>query len=413
MRFAWIHVEKATYAVRRLCRVLAVTPSGYYAWMHRLPSQRARDNDRLQVRIRAIHAASRGTYGSPRVHEQLTQEGCAVGRERVARLLRDMGLVGLPARRVRHTTDSTHGRPVAPNVLERHFEADHPNQRWTTDITFIWTWEGWLYLAVVLDLYARRVVGWAVQPHLQTELALEALQLALGRRVALLRGSKTDPQRPLPTDPLTTDSVRRRPTTLSHLIEDVTCEDGLRLLPRPTARSKALPDDQLVPEEGVLHTGLLMVARVLLPLSPSSLLHLSDRAVARGRSWSPSRHGGCPGRWNDDRRATRTRSLVDATRVVGRVRREAGDVAFDLVDQIEGRRRVVNMPAGQGVSDDHARSVDAQMKRLPAAYTASAMFHGRPFTFTHSREPGTVDDEMYACARGEAAKCKVEVLTTP
>ena len=233
------------------------------------------------------------------------------------------------------------------------------------------------------------------------------------QRVALLRGSKTDPQRPLPTDPLTTDSVRRRPTKLSHLIEDVTCEDGLRLLPRPTARSKALPDDQLVPEEGVLHTGLLMVARVLLPLSPSSLLHLSDRAVARGRSWSPSRHGGCPGRWNDDRRATRTRSLVDATRVVGRVRREAGDVAFDLVDQIEGRRRVVNMPAGQGVSDDHARSVDAQMKLLPAAYTASAMFHGRPFTFTHSREPGTVDDEMYACARGEAAKCKVEVLTTP
>ena len=230
---------------------------------------------------------------------------------------------------------------------------------------------------------------------------------------ALLRGSKTDPQRPLPTDPLTTDRVRRRPTTLSHLIEDVTCEDGLRLLPRPTARSKALPDDRLVPEEGVLHTGLLMVARVLLPLSPSSLLHLSDRAVARGRSWSPSRHGGCPGRWNDDRRATRTRSLGDATRVVGRVRREAGDVAFDLVDQIEGRRRVVNMPAGQGVSDDHARSVDAQMKLLPAASTASAMFHGRPFTFTHSREPGTVDDEMYACARGEAAKCKVEVLTTP
>ena len=238
-------------------------------------------------------------------------------------------------------------------------------------------------------------------------------QAAGKSKAALLRGSKTDPQRPLPTDPLTTDSVRRRPTKLSHLIEDVTCEDGLRLLPRPTARSKALPDDHLVPEEGVLHTGLLMVARVRLPLSPSSLLHLSDRAVARGRSWSPSRHGGCPGRWNDDRRATRTRSLVDATRVVGRVRREAGDVAFDLVDQIEGCRRVVNMPAGQGVSDDHARSVDAQMKLLPAAYTASAMFHGRPFTFTHSREPGTVDDEMYACARGEAAKCKVEVLTTP
>ena len=258
------------------------------------------------------------------------------------------------------------------------------------------------------EVAPRKQTRWRT-PILQAQLA----ELAALIREALLRGSKTDPQRPRPTDPLTTDSVRRRPTKLSHLIEDVTCEDGLRLLPRPTARSKALPDDHLVPEEGVLHTGLLMVARVLLPLSPSSLLHLLDRAVARGRSWSPSRHGGCPGRWNDDRRATRTRSLVDATRVVGRVRREAGDVAFDLVDQIEGRRRVVNMPAGQGVSDDHARSVDAQMKLLPAAYTASAMFHGRPFTFTHSREPGTVDDEMYACARGEAAKCKVEVLTTP
>ena len=262
-----------------------------------------------------------------------------------------------------------------------------------------------VHVADVSDLMRRMVK--------ENLLTFDGTPLFPERIAALLRGSKTDPQRPLPTDPLTIDSIRRRPTTLSHLIEDVTCEDGLRLLPRPTARSKALPDDQLVPEEGVLHTGLLMVARVLLPLSPSSLLHLSDRAVARGRSWSPSRHGGCPGRWNDDRRATRTRSLVDATRVVGRVRREAGDVAFDLVDQIEGRRRVVNMPAGQGVSDDHARSVDAQMKLLPAASTASAMFHGRPFTFTHSREPGTVDDEMSACARGEAAKCKVEVLTTP
>ena len=183
MRFAWIHVEKAHHAVRRLCRVLAVTPSGYYAWVHRRPSQRQRDNHRLQVRIRAIHAASRGTYGSPRVHEQLRQEGCPAGRERLARLLRNMGLVGLPAKRFRHTTDSTHGRPVAPNVLQRNFTAARPNERWTTDITYIWTWAGWLYLAVVLDLYSRRVVGWAMQPHLQTELALGALQMALGRRV--------------------------------------------------------------------------------------------------------------------------------------------------------------------------------------------------------------------------------------
>ena len=185
MRFACVHAEKANHAVRRLCRVLEVTPSGYYAWVQRQPSQRQRDNDRLKVRIRAVHAASRGTYGSPRVHEQLTQEGCEVGRERVARLLREMGLVGLPAKRFRHTTDSTHARPVAPNVLARRFHAERPNQRWTTDITYIWTWEGWLYLAVVLDLWSRRVVGWAVQRHLQTELALEALQMALGRRVAV------------------------------------------------------------------------------------------------------------------------------------------------------------------------------------------------------------------------------------
>ncbi len=231
--------------------------------------------------------------------------------------------------------------------------------------------------------------------------------------VALLRGSKIDPQRVLPTDPSTTDRVRRRPTKLSHLIENVTCEDGLSLLPRATARSKALPDDRFVPEEGVLHAGLLMVARVLLPLSPSNLLQNPDRAVARRRSWSPFRHGGRPGRWNDDRRATRTRSLVDATRVVGRVRCEAGDGAFDLFDQIEGRCRVVDMPAGTGVSDDHARSVDAQMELLPAPRTAASMFHGGPFTVTHHREPGAVDEKMDAGARGDATQRQVEPLRPP
>ena len=98
------------------------------------------------------------------MHEQLTQEGCEVGRERVARLLRDMGLMGLPTKRFRHITDSAHGLRVAPNVLARNFAAERPNARWATDITYLWTWEGWLYLAVVLDLCSRRVVGWAVQP---------------------------------------------------------------------------------------------------------------------------------------------------------------------------------------------------------------------------------------------------------
>ena len=179
MRFACIHGEKAAYAGRRLCRVLEVTPSGYYAWARRGPSAHQRDNDRLKVRIRAIHTASRGTYGSPRIYEQLRQDGFPVDRARVARLLQDMGLIGLPVKRFRRTTDSDHQRPVAPNVLARDFDAAHPNERWSTDITYLWTWEGWLYLAVVLDLFSRRVVGWAVQPHLRTALALEAL----GRRV--------------------------------------------------------------------------------------------------------------------------------------------------------------------------------------------------------------------------------------
>ena len=183
MRFACVHAEKATHAVRCLCRVLHGTPSGYYAWATRPPSRRQREDVQLRARIRAIHTASRGTYGSPRIYEQLRQDGVTAGRERVARLLRDMGLIGLPVKRFRRTTDSAHQHPVAANVLARDFDAAQPNERWSTDITCLWTGEGWLYLAVVLDLFARRVVGWAIQPHLRTELALEALHMALGRRV--------------------------------------------------------------------------------------------------------------------------------------------------------------------------------------------------------------------------------------
>ena len=106
-----------------------------------------------------------------------------MGKQRVARLMREMGLQGLPSKRFRRTTDSKHDRPIAPNVLGRHFEAERANQFWVTDITFIRTWEGWLYLAVILDLFSRRVVGWAMQSHLRAELALEALHMALGRRL--------------------------------------------------------------------------------------------------------------------------------------------------------------------------------------------------------------------------------------
>ena len=132
--------------------------------MKRAPSKRQCEDGKLKLRIQAIHAHSRGTYGRERVRRQLDGENVEVGKQRVARLMREIGLQGLPSKRFRRTTDSKHDRPVAPNVLGRNFEAERPNQFWVTDITFIRTWEGWLYLAVILDLFSRRVVGWAMQP---------------------------------------------------------------------------------------------------------------------------------------------------------------------------------------------------------------------------------------------------------
>jgi len=181
MRFRFIHAEKANYPVRLMCRVLNVSTSGYYAYLEREPSSRQREDERLKVHIGAIHVRSRGTYGRQRVGQQLLREDVEVGKQRVARLMREMGLQGLPRKRFRRTTDSNHVRPVAPNVLNRQFEAERPNQFWVTDITFIRTWEGWLYLAAILELFSRRVVGWAMHPHMRTELALEALHMALGR----------------------------------------------------------------------------------------------------------------------------------------------------------------------------------------------------------------------------------------
>jgi putative transposase len=181
MRFRFIQAEKANYPVRVMCRVLKVSTSGYYAYLERGPSTRQREDAKLKVHIGAIHVRSRGTYGRERVGRQLLREDVEVGKQRVVRLMREMGLRGLPRKRFRRTTDSNHARPVAPNLLDRKFNAERPNQVWVTDITFIWTWEGWLYLAAILELFSRRVVGWAMQPHMRTELALEALHMALGR----------------------------------------------------------------------------------------------------------------------------------------------------------------------------------------------------------------------------------------
>jgi transposase InsO family protein len=177
-----VEAEKAYFPVRVLCQVLQVSVSGFYSWRKRGPSQRAREDEQLKVHIRAAHKASRGRYGSPRVQKDLCAQDQHVGRKRVARLMKADGLAARRKRRFRRTTDSTHQHPVAPNLLDRQFTVDAPNAVWVTDITYIWTQEGWLYLAAILDLYSRKVVGWAVDESLERHLALDALAMALSNR---------------------------------------------------------------------------------------------------------------------------------------------------------------------------------------------------------------------------------------
>jgi putative transposase len=170
------------HKVARLCRALSVSKSGYYAWRWRAPSARAGRDSELLTQIRAAHARSRRTYGSPRIHAELHAEGTRCSRKRVARLMRAAGLSARRPRRAARTTDSKHDRPIAPNLLGRDFTAAAPDRRWAADITYVPTGEGWLYLAVLLDLFSRRVVGHACGASLATALVTEALLLACGRR---------------------------------------------------------------------------------------------------------------------------------------------------------------------------------------------------------------------------------------
>jgi putative transposase len=182
MRFAFIDVEKAMYPLRILCRVLRVSRSGYYAWRIRLPSTRALDDEQLRPKVVEAFKVGRGTYGSPRVLDELIDQGFEVGRRRVARLMRQLGLRGVMPRKFRVTTDSDHEHPIAQNMLGRNFEASQPNEKWVTDITYIWTSEGWLSLSMVMDLYSRRIVGWSMADHMRTELCLDALRMAIKQR---------------------------------------------------------------------------------------------------------------------------------------------------------------------------------------------------------------------------------------
>jgi putative transposase len=165
-----------------MCRVLEVSTSGYYARRQRPPSPRARADAELSARMRAIHEHSRGTYGAPRIHAELEAAGIQVGRKRVARLMRAAGLVGVSRRKWLTTTVRDRDARPAPDLIERNFVAPGPNRLWVADITYIPTWAGFLYLAVVLDAFSRRIVGWAMETHLRTELVLEALNMALAQR---------------------------------------------------------------------------------------------------------------------------------------------------------------------------------------------------------------------------------------
>jgi len=182
MKFAFIAEDEVAFPIAVLCRVLDVSPSGYYAWARRPASARAHRDEDLGARVRAVHAASKGRYGSPRVHAELRANGEKVGRKRVARLMKAANLAGRKRRRFKSTTDSNHAFPIAPNILARDFTATAPNQAWVTDVTSIWTRQGWLYLAAILDLFSRRVVGWATSTSIDRHLALAALYEALRDR---------------------------------------------------------------------------------------------------------------------------------------------------------------------------------------------------------------------------------------
>jgi transposase InsO family protein len=166
-----------------MCRLLGVSASGYYAWRQRQPSARQMANETMVERIRAIHADSEATYGSPRVHAELKAQGIQCNKKRVERLMRVHGIQARQRKRRRpRTTDSRHSLPVAPNMLNREFEAEVPDQKWVTDITYIPTAEGWLYLAAVMDLYSRRIVGWSMASRYTSKLVKDALKLAVAQR---------------------------------------------------------------------------------------------------------------------------------------------------------------------------------------------------------------------------------------
>ena len=178
--FGFVLAKKAEHSIAMMCRILEVSRSGYHAWVGRPPSPRAVDDARLTIRIRELHKKRRKVYGSPRIWADLVlDEGERIGRKRVERLMRQAGLSGLITKKWKATTIRVPGVRVADDLLDREFSAVAPNQRWVADITYLRTWEGWLYLVAVQDLFSRRIVGWSMANHMRTELVTDALQMAL------------------------------------------------------------------------------------------------------------------------------------------------------------------------------------------------------------------------------------------
>ena len=182
MKFAFIDAEKARWPVEVQCDVFGVSRSGYYAWKGRPEAPRAREDAEVVIEIKAASEVGRGNYGSPRVHRELRAQGRRISRKRVERLMRQEGIVARKKRRFRKTTDSNHSHPIAPNVLARNFNVELPDTAWVTDVTYVWTHEGWLYLAAILDLFSRRVVGWAASANNDRALAISALDRATSAR---------------------------------------------------------------------------------------------------------------------------------------------------------------------------------------------------------------------------------------
>jgi putative transposase len=182
MKYWYMDQHRSEHGVQKMCRVIKASRSGYYRWKKQPQSKRQQENEKILMEIKESHKNSRGAYGSPRITDDLREKGIKCGEKRVARLMKAKGIVGKAKKKYKATTNSGHDKPVADNLLRQDFKAEKPNTKWVSDISYVWTMEGWLYLAVIIDLYSRQVVGWAMGDRLKSELVIKAIKQAIGRR---------------------------------------------------------------------------------------------------------------------------------------------------------------------------------------------------------------------------------------